>query len=482
MKPVTQALLRLAAILIVAVQCARAAGWDGFLPPVRYPMEAPVVSFCADPGNDMLLRGIVVGTNGRGAAVFRDFENGQFLLKTDLPGGFVVSVATGYFNADTIPDLVVPDYFGGSFTIYLGTSTGMFSVGQTYTVEGHCTWVTTGDFNEDGKIDIVAAHNGSGQPVNLYVYLGNGDGTFFRFQKYPTQLDTPTEIITAPINGDSTLDIAYSLSGPQRGAFFPGNNDGTFNAPNLIADPDIQGNSQGFSLADIDHDGILDWISAQDFIDSIIVRQGDGTGMFVPTARISLPHPWDIETTDLDGDGDIDIIASNLDSIVIYLQDPPGTFIPAATINSVHGAARLLATDLNDDGFPDLVFSSLDSSFSVAINKGITETAVARSVNLPASVSLHPNFPNPFNPVTTIEYTIAGIRGGGAGVSPVRLVVYDILGREIQTLVDEQKKPGSYNVRWDASMFPSGVYICRLDVVSGNEARVQQTMRMMLLK
>jgi FG-GAP-like repeat len=480
MKPV--ALLWLTGISCTAIRPANGAGWEGFLPPTRFPMGAPVVCFGAD--RDINAHGVVVGTNGRGVTVFGGFKNGQFEMSTDIPGGFVVSVAMNYFNADTIPDLVVPNYFGGSFTIYLGTGGAAYSAGQTYTVEGHCTWVTTGDFDGDGKIDIAAAHNGSGQPVNLYIYLGNGDGTFSRFQKYPTQLATPTKIISTTVNADSNLDIAYSFSGPETGALFEGNGDGTFSAPDIIVDVDPtsgKGDSPGFSLADIDHDGNLDWISAQDFIDSVVVRKGVGTGKFVPDIRLFLPHPWDVETADLDGDGDIDIIVSNLDSIVCYIQNPQGTFTSAATIAPVQGAAKLLATDLNDDGFPDLLFSGLDSSFSVAINKGAAETSVGVTTDLPSASALHPNFPNPFNPATTIEYTI-GVGGQGSGVSSVRLVVYDILGREVETLVHGPKPPGSYEVRWDASGFPSGVYICRLDVNADNGQHIQQALRMLLLK
>jgi len=50
----------------------------------------------------------------------------------------------------------------------------------------------------------------------------------------------------------------------------------------------------------------------------------------------------------------------------------------------------------------------------------------------PHEISLKQNYPNPFNPSTVIKYTIAGIRSQGSGVSEVKLVVYDMLGREVQ--------------------------------------------------
>ena len=82
------------------------------------------------------------------------------------------------------------------------------------------------------------------------------------------------------------------------------------------------------------------------------------------------------------------------------------------------------------------------------------------SSNIPAEFKLHQNYPNPFNPSTKIQFSIPpskGVRG-----MDVKLIIYDLLGREVATLVNEQLKPGSYEVQWNASNFPSGVYFYRL--------------------
>lgn len=71
---------------------------------------------------------------------------------------------------------------------------------------------------------------------------------------------------------------------------------------------------------------------------------------------------------------------------------------------------------------------------------------------IPTEFILKQNYPNPFNPVTTIEYHIPVS-------SKVSLIIYDILGREIKTLVNENLKPGIYNIKFDANNFSSGVYI-----------------------
>jgi hypothetical protein len=65
------------------------------------------------------------------------------------------------------------------------------------------------------------------------------------------------------------------------------------------------------------------------------------------------------------------------------------------------------------------------------------------------------NYPNPFNPVTVISYQLAVN-------SFVTLRVYDLLGREVATLLNEETLAGSYSVRWNATNFPSGIYFYRL--------------------
>ncbi len=89
----------------------------------------------------------------------------------------------------------------------------------------------------------------------------------------------------------------------------------------------------------------------------------------------------------------------------------------------------------------------------------------------PASFRLHPNYPNPFNPATTISYEIPH-------TAPVTLKVYDMLGREVSTLVQENQHPaGSFTITFDASAFSSGIYFTRLE--SGNISVVR---KMSLLK
>jgi hypothetical protein len=89
----------------------------------------------------------------------------------------------------------------------------------------------------------------------------------------------------------------------------------------------------------------------------------------------------------------------------------------------------------------------------------------------PSATRLAQNYPNPFNPVTRINYTIGGNRGEGLGISDVTLIVYDMLGRQVEVLVNERKTPGDYDVTFDGTGLSSGVYIYRLTVGASVQAR-----------
>jgi hypothetical protein len=78
---------------------------------------------------------------------------------------------------------------------------------------------------------------------------------------------------------------------------------------------------------------------------------------------------------------------------------------------------------------------------------------------IPLECRLDRNYPNPFNSGTKLQYSISKSQ-------LVRLVVYDMLGREVATLINEVKHPGVYTATWDASTFASGVYVCRMQAGS----------------
>ena len=92
------------------------------------------------------------------------------------------------------------------------------------------------------------------------------------------------------------------------------------------------------------------------------------------------------------------------------------------------------------------------------------------SNEIPERYSLFQNYPNPFNPTTNIKFDIQK-------TSPTKLLIYDALGREVATLVNEELKAGSYQVDWDGSNYTSGVYFYRIQA-----GDYLETKKMLMLK
>jgi hypothetical protein len=106
----------------------------------------------------------------------------------------------------------------------------------------------------------------------------------------------------------------------------------------------------------------------------------------------------------------------------------------------------------------------------IYLNHGLPNSVAPIGAGVPDEYVLQQNYPNPFNPTTTIEFSLP--KNGHT-----TLKVYDVLGREVATIVDENLVPGKYKIAWSASQEASGVYVCRL--VSGHYAT---SLRMILLK
>jgi hypothetical protein len=102
------------------------------------------------------------------------------------------------------------------------------------------------------------------------------------------------------------------------------------------------------------------------------------------------------------------------------------------------------------------------------------------NIETPAQFSLEQNYPNPFNPTTTIRYSIPNV---GTGLSLSVLKVYDALGREIATLVNEQQSAGNYEVKFDSShaehgrSMASGIYFYNI-----RTGKYSETKKFVLMK
>jgi len=119
------------------------------------------------------------------------------------------------------------------------------------------------------------------------------------------------------------------------------------------------------------------------------------------------------------------------------------------------------------DGNSEIYFKRDTTGNIVSINKVYA--------TIPINYKLYQNYPNPFNPVTKIRFNIPPLEGARGRI--VKLVIFDILGRKVEILINEQLKPGIYEVDFDADGLSSGVYFYALITNEFSEIK-----RMMLIK
>ena len=157
-----------------------------------------------------------------------------------------------------------------------------------------------------------------------------------------------------------------------------------------------------------------------------------------------------------------------------YLSGTENNLVAYWTVNEGNGEMILDNSSNGNNG--EIIGAQYDWGIDYQTLVGVKDQS--RNLSLPNSFSLKQNYPNPFNPSTTIKYTIPAVVDDGiAKQSNVLLKVYDILGREITTLVNEIQKPGEYNVQFDASQLSSGVYLYK--IITGQNI---STKKMMLMK
>jgi uncharacterized protein (TIGR03437 family) len=185
------------------------------------------------------------GSGGGGVVALLGNGDGTFRAQPplDVNGLLPSSVAAGDLNGDGIPDLAAVLLTGvnqGSATlaVFLGKGDGTFQSPRTFALNGSASslskvigsqsGIVIGDWNGDGKPDIAAVSQASGQ-TNIDVLLGDGTGNFKEVATLPATQDAPVYVATADLNGDGKPDLVVAHLGGE-GTYLLGNGDGTFQA------------------------------------------------------------------------------------------------------------------------------------------------------------------------------------------------------------------------------------------------------------
>jgi hypothetical protein len=284
-------------------------------------------------------------------------------------GSFPQIVAAGDLNHDGNLDLAVTNGSNDTVAVLLGNGDGTFQKPVNYDVGSYPTYVVIDDFNGDGNPDLVVANGNSN---SLSVLLGNGDGTFMPAVNYPTG-SAPWVLATGEFRtGSGIKDIAVTNKNSNTVSVLLGNGDGTFQPRQ---DFSVGLTPVGIVAGDFYGDGNLDLVVTNSGSNTLSVLRGNGDGTFQrpQSYSTSLATPWQVAAAEFDGDGKLDLVMgygrNENTTVSVLLGNGNGTFQPALNYPVGLNAALVATSDLNGDGFPDLVVSNVEGdSLSVLIN------------------------------------------------------------------------------------------------------------------
>jgi hypothetical protein len=443
---------------------------------VRQPGEGWIQTYgtyAGDLDNDGWSDFIVPNEIANDVRVFMNDQQGgydDFTVFT-INGGSRPSTNEGFdYNLDGFMDFTVGNSVNDQVTVFTGDGTGNFSSIQNYTASGGIRGLVIIDTNGDGFPDIVTANRDSS---NVSILVNNTDGTFASSINFEGNGNGETAAATSDVNGDGIMDLFLGAYYSNEVILWVGDGNGGF----TFSDKVTVGNNPWMVVSgDINNDGIPDVVCANSGSSSFSIVLCDSLGKFSSPVNYSVGQfPLSVDLGDVDGDLDLDLVTSNFSgaNFTLYENDGTGVFINRNDLPSDQAGSCAVFHDRDNDG--DMDMTAIDEMQDLLIlftNDPVTN--VNKEENLPNEFVLYQNYPNPFNPTTNIGFRITDF-------GFVSLKVYDVLGNEIATLVNEEKGPGSYSVQFNTSSIEhhssSGMYFYTLKAGSYSE-----TKKMILLK
>lgn len=269
-------------------------------------------------------------------------------------GSNPLAVASGDFNKDGKPDLVIANQASNTVTVLPNLGGGKFGSGVDYPTGMSPQFVAVGDINSDGNLDIIVANSNSN---TVGIFLGNGDGSFQTMSTIVTDT-APVSLVVADLNSDGHLDIAVANLSSSTVTIFFGNGDGSFRSGGKYS---VGTNPASITSADLNGDGKLDLVTANgDGSISVLLNAGDGTFLPSSNTSVAVGSLGFIATGDFNEDGrpDLAVLRSGLGGVDVLLGNGDGTFsVPVTHSTNSFFPTSIAIADLNGDGHKDLVIT-----------------------------------------------------------------------------------------------------------------------------
>jgi Domain of unknown function (DUF4347)/FG-GAP-like repeat len=360
-----------------------------FLPASIYNVSGTLVPIAGDLNGDGKIDLVAAGSTTN-LSVLLGNGAGSFNI-TSVPTGFTYSEGTilADLNSDGKLDLVAKDG-GGRMSVLLGNGTSGFGAptsinpgfGSPPGSSISASRFKLGDINGDGKLDLVVSGYYSYPSINqTSVLLGNGAGGFGT----PITFNTtyfPTSMVLGDFNGDGKLDLVQTASGGAGSqgstniSVLLGNGQGNFGAPTLI---DVGSNVNNVVTGDFNIDGKLDLaVRTQE---NVSVLLGNGQGSFgVPTDVATFDSRYfEQQVADINSDGKPDIVVYNLsggNNISVLLGDGQGGFVANSFASGISYTDEVAVADFNSDGKVDLAIGG-GSQLIVRLNNSTPNSNAA---------------------------------------------------------------------------------------------------------
>lgn len=378
---------------------------DGsFGPKVDYPIEGiqPIGFTVGDFNGDGKVDVIVVCSTACSTNLSIYLGNGDGTLQPPVSlnqnlGNNYSAAASGDFNDDGKLDLLLltPDFgSGATIAILLGNGDGAFQAPVTYAVP-IAPYLVLGDFNEDGKPDIAICGGLNGGVVSILI--NNGDGTF----KSPLNYSVSGNVLAlaaADLNGDGKLDLVVPSGGTSSTiSVLLGNGDGTFGSPIVYASNLLSIFSASITVADFNGDGKFD-LALTDLEGTsndvaIVLGNGDGTFQNTPLLYSAGLLPAGVVSLDVNGDGKPDLAVAGGYGVLSYfslttlINRGDGTFANPANFPVLQFPYSAVVGDFNGDGHVDIATTSFTQTGGVSVLLGKVDGTFQAHVDSPTDQS-----------------------------------------------------------------------------------------------